>query len=115
MYSKYIFISGELLLDIHPLKNLSLFFKHEEEQLLDVHLLRGRKSFPLRSLLRVLTLKNPKGVSTLSELYSTPKDNPCTALRCGIDILKPVPTVQRFFSFLIDTEGTGGTRERREI
>jgi hypothetical protein len=54
-------------------------------------------------LLRALILKNLKGVSTLSELENTLRDNPSAAHRCGFDISKPMPTLERFSSFLKDT------------
>jgi hypothetical protein len=94
----------ESLLDIHPLKNFSVLFSHLDDYHLDLHQHTGRRPFSRRSLLRALILKNLKGVSTLSELHNTLKDNPSAALRCGFDILNPLPTVERFSSFLRDTD-----------
>jgi hypothetical protein len=72
---------------------------------LDSHI--GRKPFSRQSLLRAIILKNLKCVSTLSELKNTLNDNPSAALRCGFDISKPLPTVERFSSFLRDTDNKG--------
>ena len=104
MNSQNLLISVESMLDIHPLQNFNILFGNLKDHHLDLDSHTGRKPFSRRSLLRALILKNLKSVSTLSELVNTLKDNPSAALRCGFDISKPLPTVERFSSFLRDTD-----------
>jgi hypothetical protein len=104
MDNQNLLISVESMLDIHPLENFNILFSNLKDHHLDLDHHTGRKPFSRRSLLRALVLKNLKGVSTLSELKNTLKDNPSAALRCGFNISKSTPTVERFSSFLRDTD-----------
>jgi hypothetical protein len=104
MDNQNILISVESMLDIHPLENFNILFSNLKDHHLDPDHHTGRKPFSRRSLLRALILKNLKGISTLSELMNTLKDNPNAAHRCGFDISKSIPTVERFSSFLRDTD-----------
>ena len=105
MDNQNLLISVESLLDIHPLKNFGVLFSHLDDHHLDLHQqYTGRRPFSRRSLLRALILKNLKSVSTMSELHNTLKENPSATHRCSFDISKPLPTVERFSSFLRDTE-----------
>lgn len=104
MDNQNLLISVESMLDIHPLENFNILFSNLKDHHLDLDHYTGRKPFSRRSLLRALVLKNLKGVSTLSELKNTLKDNPSAAHRCGFNISKSAPTVERFSSFLRDTD-----------
>jgi len=104
MDNQNLLISVESMLDIHPLENFNILFSNLKDHHLDLDHHTGRKPFSRRSLLRALILKNLKGISTLSELMNTLKDNPSAAHRCGFDISKSTPTVERFSSFLRDTD-----------
>jgi hypothetical protein len=104
MDNQNLLISVESMLDIHPLENFNILFSNLKDHHLDLDNHIGRKPFSRRSLLRALILKNLKSVSTLSELKNTLNDNPSAAHRCGFDILKPIPTVERFSAFLRDTD-----------
>ena len=104
MDNQNLLISVESMLDIHPLENFNILFSNLKDHHLDLDNYTGRKPFSRRSLLRALILKNLKSVSTLSELKNTLNDNPSAAHRCGFDISKPIPTVERFSSFLRDTD-----------
>ena len=104
MDNQNLLISVESMLDIHPLENFNILFSNLKDHHLDLDSHIGRKPFSRQSLLRALILKNLKGVSTLSELKNTLNDNPSAAHRCGFDISKPLPTVERFSSFLRDTD-----------
>ena len=104
MDNQNLLISVESMLDIHPLKNFNTLFSNLKNHHLDLDNHIGRKPFSRRSLLRALILKNLKSVSTLSELKNTLNDNPSAAHRCGFDISKPIPTVERFSAFLRDTD-----------
>ncbi|MBA7526523.1 hypothetical protein ES705_18685 [subsurface metagenome] len=104
MDNQNLLISVESMLDIHPLENFNILFSNLKDHHLDLDNHTGRKPFSRRSLLRALILKNLKSVSTLSELKNTLNDNPSAAHRCGFDISKPIPTVERFSSFLRDTD-----------
>ncbi|MHA2055667.1 MAG: transposase [Candidatus Hodarchaeales archaeon] len=104
MDNQNILISVESMLDIHPLENFNILFSNLKDHHLDLDNYTGRKPFSRRSLLRALILKNLKSVSTLSELKTTLNDNPSAAHRCGFDISKPIPTVERFSAFLRETD-----------
>lgn len=104
MNNQNLLISVESMLDIHPLENFRILFSNLKDRHLDQGYHTGRKPFSHRSLLRALILKNLKGIPTLSELQNALKDNPSASHRCGFDILKPLPTVERFSSFLRDTD-----------
>jgi len=104
MNNQNLLISVESMLDINPLKNFNILFSNLKDHHLDLDYHIGRRPFSRRSLLRALILKNLKGVPPLSELQNTLKDNPSAAHRCWFDISKPMPTLERFLSFLRDTD-----------
>lgn len=93
-------LSLESLLDINPLENFKILFANLDASHLDIHPYTGRKPFSRQSLLRAIIFKNLKGIPTLTELVTELKDNPSAAIRCGFNILKPLPSVERFSSFL---------------
>lgn len=103
-YQKLLF-SLEHLFDINPLKNYELLFDN-----LDPCSLRpkprpkgGRSPYNPVFLLRALIYKNLHGLNSLSDLVNDILNNPSVALKCGFDILKPLPSVERFSRFLEQT------------
>lgn len=103
MNDQPLLFSIESMLDIHPLQNFKILFHNLKASHLDHDYITGRKPFPAESLLRAIIFKNLKGIPTLSELKTALEDNPSAAIRCGFNILKPLPSVERFSSFLRDT------------
>ena len=95
--------SLESLLDVNPLKNYTFLFSNLGASHLDSFTSTGRKPFPRESLLRAIIFKNLKGLPSLTELVTELKDNPSAAIRCGFNILRPLPSVERFSSFLKNT------------
>ena len=96
-------LSLESLLDINPLANYKILFHNLQASHLDPPSSMGRKPFSRQALLRALIFKNLKAIPTLTELVSELKDNPSAAIRCGFNILRPLPSVERFSSFLKNT------------
>jgi len=103
MNDQPLLFSIESMLDIHPLQNIKMLFRNLKASHLDQNYTTGRKPFSGESLLRTIIFKNLKGIPTLSELKTTFEDNPSAAICCGFNILKPLPSVERFSSFLRDT------------
>jgi len=97
------FFSVESLLDIHPLENFKLLFDNLSDNHLNKEYSTGRTPFDCKAIFRSIILKNLKGIPTLSELCYTLKDNPSAAILCGFDIRRPLPSLQRFSDFLINT------------
>ena len=96
-------LSLESLLDVNPLENFRTLFSNLDASHLDSHPPTGRKPFPRESLLRSIIFKNLKAIPTLTELVTELKDNPSAAIRCGFNILRPLPSIERFSSFLKNT------------
>ena len=103
MNDQSLLFSIESMLDIHPLENFKILFHNLKAKHLEQNYTTGRKPFSSESLLRGIIFKNLKGIPTLSELKTTLEDNPSAAIRCGFNILKPLPSVERFSSLLRDT------------
>jgi hypothetical protein len=103
MSDQPLLFSCESILDIHPLHNFKTLFRNLNASHLDHHYTTGRKPFSGESLLRAIIFKNLKGIPTLSDLKTTLDDNPSAAIRCGFNILQPLPSVERFSSFLRNT------------
>jgi len=93
-------LSLESLLDVNPLENFKILFANLDASHLDIRHSTGRKPFFRQSLLRAIIFKNLKGLPTLTELVTELKDNPSAALHCSINILRPLPSVERFSSFI---------------
>jgi len=106
MNSQSFLFSIESLLDIHPLENFRILFNNLNDNHLNKLYTIGRKPFDRKALLRAIIFKNLKSIPTLSELCSALTDNPSAALRCGFDITKPTPSVERFSDFLISTDNS---------
>lgn len=98
-------LSAEYLFDINPLHKYQLLFKHLDSTPLNTtpEAARGRKPIPKSSLLKALIYKNLKALPTLSDLVTDLKDNPSIALKCGFHP-KQIPSVERFSTFLRDTD-----------
>ena len=103
MDDQSLLLSLESLLDVNPLKNFKILFSNLDASHLDSHPSTGRKPFSRQSFLRAIIFKNLKGIPTLTELVNELRDNPSAAIRCGFNILKPLPSVERFSSFLKKT------------
>jgi hypothetical protein len=103
MNNQPLLFSVESMLDIHPLENFKILFRNLNAKNLNQDYTTGRKPFSRESLLRGIIFKNLKGIPTLTELKTTFEDNPSAAISCGFNILKPLPSVERFSSFLRDT------------
>jgi len=96
-------LSPESLLEVNPLENFKTLFQNLDASHQDIHPSAGRKPFPRQSLLQAIIFKNLKGIPPLTELVTELKDNPSAAIRFGFNILKPLPSVERFSSFLKKT------------
>lgn len=103
MDQQSLLLTIESLLDINPLENYKLLFGNLGASHLDSCVSTGRKPFPRESLLRAIIFKNLKGLPSLTELATELKDNPSAAIRCGFNILRPLPSIERFSSFLKNT------------
>jgi hypothetical protein len=103
MGNQSLLLSLESLLDVNPLQNFKILFSNLDASHLDSQPSTGRKPFSRQSLLRAIIFKNLKGIPTLTELVNELKDNPSAAIRCGFNILRSLPSVERFSSFLKKT------------
>jgi transposase len=65
---------------------------------------RGRPGFSRQSILRTLIYKALRGLPTLSDLVATLNNNCHMAEICGFDITQPLPSIERFSSFLQDSD-----------
>jgi len=92
--------SIESALDIHPLGNFKIVFDNLNADHLDSAYITGRKPFPQQSLLKAIIFKNLTGLPSLTDLSIALKNNPSAAIRCGFNILKPLPSAERFSEFL---------------
>jgi hypothetical protein len=104
MKEQKLLFSVESILDIHPLQNFKILFANLKADHLDPQYLTGRKPFSRQSLLKAIIFKNLNGLPTLSDLTIALKNNPSAAIRCGFNILKPLPSVERYSEFLRDKD-----------
>ena len=100
MNQQSLLLSIESFLDVNPLENFKTLFANLDASHLDIYPSTGRKPFSRQSLLRSIIFKNLKRFPTLTGLVTELKDNPSAAIRCGFNILKPLPSMERFSSFL---------------
>ena len=100
MKEQELLFSIEAVLDIHPLANFKILFDNLNADHLDSTYTTGRKPFSQQGLLKAIIFKNLTGLPTLTELSIVLKNNPSAAIRCGFNILKPLPSVERFSEFL---------------
>lgn len=98
-----ILFSIDNFLDVKPLKNFHLLFNNLKNIQLTNHKQTGRKPILRELILNALIFKNLKSITTLTELYRDLTNNPSAALCCGFDIRFPIPSVERFSSFLRNT------------
>ena len=102
MKEQNLLFSLESALDIHPLQNFKILFDNLNADHLDSASLTGRRPFSRQSILKAIIFKNLNGLPALSDLTNALKTNPSAAIRCGFNILKPLPSVERFSEFLRD-------------
>ncbi|MBC8458662.1 MAG: transposase [Deltaproteobacteria bacterium] len=102
MKEQELLFSIESVLDIHPLENFKILFDNLKAEHLDSAYVTGRKPFSHKSLLKAIIFKNLTGLPSLTDLSIALKNNPSAAIRCGFNILKPLPSVERFSEFLRD-------------
>lgn len=98
-----ILFSIDDFLDVKPLQSFHLLFDNLNHIQLTHYKQTGRKPILRESILNALIFKCLKSIPTLTELYRTLADNPSAALCCGFDIRQPIPSVERFSSFVKDT------------
>jgi len=104
MKEQNLLFSVESVLDIHPLQNFRILFDNLKADHLDPKYLTGRKPFSRQSLLKAIIFKNLNGLPSLSDLAIALKNNPSAAIRCGFNILKPLPSVERYSEFIRDKD-----------
>lgn len=100
MKEQELLFSIESALDIHPLENFIILFDNLNADHLDSTYITGRKPFTQQGLLKAIIFKNLTGIPTLNDLSIALKNNPSAAIRCGFNILNPLPSVERFSEFL---------------
>ena len=96
MKEQGLLFSIESVLDIHPLENFKILFDNLNADHLDSVYITGRKPFSHQSLLKAIIFKNLTGLPSLTDLSIALKNNPSAAIRCGFNILKPLPSAERF-------------------
>ena len=106
MEKQEILFSIESMLDIHPLTNFKALFDNLKAHHLDSYYITGRKPFSQQCLLQAIIFKNLTGLPTLTDLSTALKNNPSAAIRCGFNILKPLPSVERYSEFLRNKNNT---------
>lgn len=106
MEEQHLLFSIESMLDIHPLENFRILFANLKADHLDPTYVTGRKPFSHQSLLKAIIFKNLNGLSSLSDLTVALNNNPSAAIRCGFNILRPLPSVQRYSEFLRNKDNT---------
>jgi len=104
MKEQKLLFSVESILDLHPLPNFKILFDNLKADHLDPEYLTGRKPFSRQNLLKAIIFKNLNSLPTLSDLAIALKNNPSAAIRCGFNILKPLPSVERYSEFLRDKD-----------
>jgi len=100
MKEQKLLFSVESALDIHPMQNFNILFDNLKGDHLDSAYFTGRKPFSRQSLLKAIIFKNLNGLPTLSDLVIALRNNPSAAIRCGFNIVKPLPSAERFSEFL---------------
>ena len=115
MKEQHLLFSIESMLDIHPLENFKILFDNLKADHLDSAYVTGRKPFSHQSLLKAIIFKNLNGLSALTDLSVTLKNNPSAAIRCGFNILKPLPSVERFSEFLRNTNNAALQKIRIQL
>jgi hypothetical protein len=104
MEEQHLLFSIESMLDINPLEGFRILFDNLKADHLDHEYLTGRKPFSRQNLLKAIIFKNLNGLPTLSDLAVALRNNPSAAIRCGFNILKPLPSLKRYSEFLRDSD-----------
>jgi hypothetical protein len=115
MKEQELLFSIESILDIHPLENFKILFDNLKADHLDPPYVTGRKPFSQQSLLKAIIYKNLTGVPFLTDLTAALKNNPSAAIRCGFNILKPLPSLERFSEFLKNTDNNALQKIRTQL
>jgi hypothetical protein len=115
MKEQKLLFSLESVMDINPLQNFQILFDNLKADHLDAAYSTGRKPFSRQSLLKAIIFKNLNSLPTLSDLTIALRDNPSAAIRCGFNILKPLPGVERFSGFLRDKDNTALQKIRIQL
>lgn len=99
---KLLFTPEEL--NAHSLKKYDLLFSNINTAPLDQsNYHRGRPPFSRSAILRTLIYKNIRCLPSLTELFIELNEHSTISATCGLDPSKPIPSVERFSSFLHDT------------
>ena len=96
MKKQRLLLSIESALHVHPLNNFKTVFDNLKADHLYLNYVTGRKPFSQQSLLKAIIFNNLPGLSTLTELPIILKNNPIAAILCSFNILKPLPSVEKF-------------------
>jgi hypothetical protein len=115
MKEQKLLFSVESALDIHPMQNFNILFENLKADHLDSAYFTGRKPFSRQSLLKAIIFKNLNGLPTLSDLVIALRNNPSAAIRCGFNILKPLPSVERFSELLRDKDNNALQKIRIQL
>ncbi|MCG2714810.1 MAG: transposase [Candidatus Marinimicrobia bacterium] len=110
-----ILFSFENFLDVKPLKKFHLIFSNFNNLHLTHYKQTGRKPIQRENLLKALVYKNLRCINSLSDLYRDLSNNPSALLCCGFDIRKPIPSVERFSSFLRNTPNESLAKIRNKL
>jgi len=98
MSHKYLFV------EMYPMKEYESFFDCLQLEKFFIMPSRiGRKPISPVSIIKALIMKNLKAIPTLTELSRELKENPSLALLCGFQPGSPIPSKERFSSFLRNT------------
>lgn len=90
-------------LNPHSLKKYDLLFSVIDTSPLEEAPCRGRPPSPRPALLRAFVYKNIRCFPSLTELTTELHEHPTLSTKCGFDPIKPIPSLERFSSFLHDT------------
>lgn len=74
------------------------------EPLLHLEKSTGRPPYPRTALLKALIYMGLRRIDTLTELVFHLREHPSLSEACGFDLMSPPPEVERFSSFLRDTD-----------
>lgn len=93
------------LLDLNPLQQYELFFSNVDLSPIkdEISPYAGRKPFSRKAIMRAFMYKNIRGIYYLTDLVDELNHNPSIAHRCGFDIRRALPSVDRYSRFLSDT------------
>lgn len=90
-------------LNPHSLKKYDLLFSVIDTSPLEETSCRGRPPLPRPALLRAFVYKNVRCFPSLTELATELNEHQTLSAKCGFDLTKSMPSVERFSSFIHDT------------